>query len=130
MFPESKHQLISGFNVIAIYVSDLARAKDFYVNVLGMKFDEKNSAGGNGVILHGGGLMFYVEGGRTHQVQPGMTANTISPTFASSSIRHAYNILKEQGVPIVEEYNQPNESFAMFRIADPDGNVIEFAGKP
>lgn len=119
-----------GFNVLAIYVSYLERAKDFYVDLLGLELDEKNSLDGKGISLHGGGLMFYLEGGRTQQNSPGMNANTISPAFALPSIRHAYEVLKKQGVLLVEDYNQINEGFAMFRVADPYGNVIEFAGKP
>jgi hypothetical protein len=59
-----------------------------------------------------------------------MTYNTVSPCFASDSVREAYETLKEAGVKFVEDYNQSTDTFAMFRIADPDGNVIEFAGKP
>ena len=34
------------------------------------------------------------------------------------------------GVPVIEKYQQAGETFAMFRVADPDGNVVEFAGTP
>ncbi len=33
-------------------------------------------------------------------------------------------------MPVVEEYQEPADGFAMFRVEDPDGNVIEIAGKP
>lgn len=121
--------LITGINVIAIYVSDLERAKDFYVNTLGMEYREDMS-GGKGVILMAAGSMFYVEGGREKQVDAQLTYNTVSPCFASESVRSAYETLKEADVAFVEDYNQSTDTFAMFRIADPDGNVIEFAGKP
>jgi catechol 2,3-dioxygenase-like lactoylglutathione lyase family enzyme len=61
--------LITGMNVIAIYVSDLERAKDFYVNTLGMAYREDMS-GGKGIILMAADSMFYVEGGVKSKLTP------------------------------------------------------------
>jgi catechol 2,3-dioxygenase-like lactoylglutathione lyase family enzyme len=124
--------LITGFQVLSIYVSDLARAVDFYTNVLGMETDEQYPPheAKKGIILKAGGLMIYLEGGRSATNDPGMTANTISPTFTTDSIRAAYEAIKAKNAPFVEDYYEESPDFAMFRVADPDGNIIEFAGKP
>lgn len=118
---------MTGVQVIAIYVSDVERAKDFYVDTLGL---ELNGPSGGGYSLKSGNMSFYLEGGRTQQVESGLTYNTISPALATKSIKNAYETLKAKGVQIVEDFVQYGEAFAMFRIADPDGNVLKFAGEP
>ena len=119
--------LVLGVNVVAIYVSDLDRAKHFYTQILGLQ--ESNDMP-PGILLSAGDFTIYLEGGRKGNHEPGMTLNTVSPCFSSASIRNAYNVLKEQGIHIVEDYVEYTPQFAMFRCADPDGNVLEFAGMP
>jgi predicted enzyme related to lactoylglutathione lyase len=50
--------------------------------------------------------------------------------FETNSVKTAYERLKGQGVQIEQGYVSYGDEFAVFRISDPDGNVIEFTGKP
>ena len=45
-------------------------------------------------------------------------------------IKAAFAALEKHGVTMIGEYMDLAPTFHMFRIADPAGNVIEFAGEP
>ncbi|MFH1515611.1 MAG: hypothetical protein ABIG42_09150 [bacterium] len=47
-----------------------------------------------------------------------------------SGFPSAFLNLKNSGVEMVSEYIEYAPTFAMFRIVEPDGNVLEFAGEP
>jgi catechol 2,3-dioxygenase-like lactoylglutathione lyase family enzyme len=119
--------LATGVNVVAIYVTDLKKAKDFYINILGLK--EKDSTP-PGVMLEAGDFPIYLEGDRSGKVNPGVKKPTTSVVFETKSVKTAYERLKGQGVQIEQGYVAYGDEFAVFRISDPDGNVIEFTGKP
>ena len=50
--------------------------------------------------------------------------------LATPSVKAAWGRLSELDVTVVEPYQEFAPTFAMFRIADPDGHVLEFAGTP
>jgi len=127
MVSSENEKLIVGLNGIAIYVTDLARAKEFYTKILGLK--EMSEVPG-GVFLDAGGETIYLEGGRKKQSNPGLEITTISPAFKVESVKSAFNFFSEKNIEIIQEYVEYAPTFAMFRIADPDKNVLEFAGKP
>jgi len=118
---------VTGLNVIAVYVSDLDRAKAFYVDRLGFEVSEDH---GPGVLLSAGDVTLYLEGGRAPDVAPPTTQPEVSPCFAVESVRRAYENLKAAGVTVVTDYVKYAPTYALFRVADPDGNLIEFAGTP
>lgn len=117
---------VKGLNVIAIYVADLERAKSFYINELGFVPSQEMPPG---ILLTAGDLTIYIEGGRTSKVDS-YNAAELHPCFATDSVKASYLALKEKGVKIVTDYIEYAPTFALFRIADPDGNTIEFAGHP
>ena len=122
-----RRSLVTGVNVIAIYVADLERAKRFYVDTLGLA---ERGGMAPGVVLSVGETTVYLEAGRTGSVDPGISLPTVSICFDTPSVRAAFDELKAKSVRVVEELRSVGDDFAMFRIADPDGNVVEFAGKP
>ncbi|MCA9783878.1 MAG: VOC family protein [Calditrichaeota bacterium] len=124
---ETHAPLISGLAVIAIYVSNLDRALEFYHGLLGL---EKAGPMEPGVLLKAGETVLYLEGGRQVLAAPEMVGCTVSMCLQGPSIRRIWTHLREHGVPVVESWLQHGEDFAMFRVADPDGHVIEFAGTP
>ena len=119
--------IVTGVNVISIYVSDLERAKDFYVNVLGL---QKSGDMPPGILLSAGDSTVYLEGGRSPGGKPDTESPCMSVCFAADSVKKAYEALKTEGVVMVGDYQEMAPTFAMFQCADPDGNVIEFAGSP
>ena len=118
---------ITGLNVVAIYGSDLERSRQFYMDILG--FEEC----GNyepGILLKSGSVTIYLEGGRSPKPDTDTSAAEISPCFSALSIKDTYENLKEAGVTIETDYQEFGPEYSLFRILDPDGHVIEFAGKP
>ena len=118
---------VTGLAVLAVYVTDLERAKSFYVDMLG--FEEAGPMD-PGFCLSAGDLTLYLEPGRKAFDKRVSEYPEASPCFTTDSVKGAFMKLREAGVKIVSEYLQFGEEFGMFRIADPDGNVIEFAGTP
>ena len=119
--------LVNGLNVVAIYCSDLERARAFYQDLLGMTHAGDMPPG---LLLAAGDCTVYLEGGREPRDGPGLSSPTVSACFSAPSVRACWDRVTERGVEVVEEMRAGNENFAMFRIADPDGNVVEIAGRP
>lgn len=120
--PES---LVTGVCIIAMYVTDLERSLRFYVDELG--FQEKQAMP-PGIIVESGNASLYIEGGMKECAVTEGRAKC-APTFETRSVRRAHALLKENGLQ-VSELQIFGETFATFIVADPDGNLIEFAGAP
>jgi lactoylglutathione lyase len=116
-----------GVEVVAIYVSDLEEAKNFYCQRLGFIESQKMDPG---VVLKAGDTTFYLEGGRTKRSGQSLQEAETCVCLAVESIQSAFQTLDDNEVTIVTPYKEYSPDFAMFRISDPAGNVIEFAGKP
>ena len=50
--------------------------------------------------------------------------------IALNGVKAAYDKLINADAMIITDYAEYSQSFAMFRIADPDGNCLEIAGEP
>lgn len=118
---------VRDMNVLAVYVTDLEKAKSFYIEQLGFEECEEMSPG---ILVRSGNVTLYIEGGRKEQKSEPRESSEFSPCFATDSVKQTYNILRSRGVKVVEEYQEFAPTFALFKIVDPDSNLIEFAGKP
>ena len=119
---------VSSIAVIGIYVSDLQTAKAFYVNDLGL---EDKGDMGPGCFLALGETTFYLEGGRNkNTVNLTLKDADITICFNVESVKQAYEEIEKRGIPIAMKYAEYGPEYAVFMIADPDGNIIEFAGMP
>jgi catechol 2,3-dioxygenase-like lactoylglutathione lyase family enzyme len=119
--------LVSGVNVIGIYVTDLKRALHFYQEQLGLS-DEGEQ--GPGRMMRAGKMLIYIEPGRKNARTAGDSSGEITVCFSSESIKSAFDELQQQQLRFTMDYTEFTEDFAMFIVQDPDGNNIEFAGKP
>lgn len=125
---DKKHPaLVTGLAVVAVYATDIKRAAGFYCELLGFEVVGEMPPG---LLLSAGNLTMYLEGGRTGRARAGLDAPTMSACFTSGSVKATWERLRAAEVPVVEEYVEPADGFAMFRVEDPDGNVVEIAGKP
>jgi len=114
--------------VIGIYVSELEAAVRFYVNDLGL--EDKGSMG-PGHMLALGNTSFYLEGGRSKNlVKQKMEEADIAICFGVESVKAAYDSVQKIEIQIVMKYIEYGPEYAVFMIADPDGNIIEIAGSP
>ncbi len=117
------------FNVFAIYASDFERSFDFYTNVLGMA---KSRDMGPGVLLDAadGQLTIYLEGGKKKAARDNDAPSVCMCFQPEEGVRAAYEALEKHGVTMIGEYMEMAPQFHMFTCADPDGLLIEFAGRP
>jgi len=118
---------VRGLQVLTVYVSDMTESVNFYTTVLGFK---KSGEMPPGVTLTSGELMLYLEPGRKAKNAHREKLSEISPCFDVESVREAWDAAVLLGATAVQEYTEYTREFAMFKIADPDGNVIELAGNP
>ncbi len=121
-----KH-IVNSVQVVAIYVSDLERALAFYRDTLGL---QEGGEMAPGRLLQAGETTVYIEGGRVPAEPAGLKHPACSVCFGAESLRAAWEHLQAKQVPVIEAFQQMGQDFAFFRVADPDGNVVEFAGKP
>jgi catechol 2,3-dioxygenase-like lactoylglutathione lyase family enzyme len=119
--------IVRGLAVGAVYGSDLERSRAFYEGLLGMQFLCEMSPG---VLLSVGESQVYLEGGREPADSPRMTGVGTSLCLDCASVRTAERRLRAADVEFVEDYRELGSDFAMFRVLDPDGNVVELVGKP
>jgi catechol 2,3-dioxygenase-like lactoylglutathione lyase family enzyme len=118
---------VKGLQVLCAYVSDLDRSAKFYTEILGFRQIGEMPPG---LTLRSGDLTLYLEPGRQSRAAEPGDYSEFSPCFETESVRSAYRILKDSGVSIYEDYREYSPEFALFKITDPDGNMIEFAGNP
>ena len=119
-----------GLRHLALKVSDVERAKDFYVRVFGMTLvwqpDLDNaylSSGCDNLALHRGDSKKTVgEADRLDHL------GFIVPTIAD--IEAGYAWAKSAGVEIVHELKHHRDGSVSFYIRDPDGNVIQALYEP
>ena len=119
---------VKGLQVLAFYVSDLQKSKAFYMNHLG--FEEAEFKMDPGIILRVEKLMIYLEEVENRVEVNHLVESEVSPCFEVHSVKESYQSLRDAGVRVITEYVEYAPTFALFRIGDPDGNLIEFAGKP
>jgi catechol 2,3-dioxygenase-like lactoylglutathione lyase family enzyme len=119
---------VTQLHVLAIYVSDLAGARDFYKSHFG--FEDAGEMP-PGLLLQGGGATLYLEEGRAPRAmaEEPLPAE-ICPCFGLESIKAGWEALSAAGLHVLMPYTEFAPTFAMFAVADPDGNRLEFAGKP
>lgn len=119
---------IEEFNIATIYVDDLAESMKFYTEILGFKKDFDN---GPGVCLKVDNVLsIYLEGGHAKRNIADKTAFMSICLYPKGGLKAAWEKLTKAEVKTVGEYEEFGETFGMFRIQDPSGNIIEFAGKP
>jgi catechol 2,3-dioxygenase-like lactoylglutathione lyase family enzyme len=115
-------------HAIVLYVSDLTKAKAFYIEHLGFEFCETM---GSGIVMKGGGVLIFIEGGYTkRETVPAMEADVSVCFNVKGGVREAFEKLQKANVTIAAKYQEVEPGFAFFRFADPDGNVFEISGEP
>lgn len=122
--------MFSGISVLSIYVSDLEKAKKFYIDLIG--FELSVDMGSNACFLKfgTGELGVYIEGG---YFSAGSTSTTTRLGFcleASGSVKQLFNKLKRSETRVLQEAPQKvGENIYWFQFEDPDGNVLEVSGE-
>jgi catechol 2,3-dioxygenase-like lactoylglutathione lyase family enzyme len=117
-----------GMRHLALRVSDVERARDFYARVFGMTIvwqpDPDNaylSSGSDNLALH----RADDRGGKAQRMDH---LGFIVPTIADVEAGYAW--ARSNGVEIVHELKHHRDGSVSFYIRDPDGNVIQALYEP
>lgn len=119
--------MVTGVNVIAVYVTDMDKALEFYCGLLELK---DTGELGPGRMLKAGDMSIYVEATRESAKEDALNRADVTLCLAVDSVKKACTDLKASGVDICMDYIEYSPEFSMFMVKDPDGNVVEFAGRP
>jgi catechol 2,3-dioxygenase-like lactoylglutathione lyase family enzyme len=119
--------MFKSIHTIAVYVSDMGRAKKFYTEILG--FQVRVDLGPTLSFLKSGDIHVYLEAG--HKPRPVDMDDTHLSFFLETekSAREAFDELKAAGVKMLEdEPVEVGDGVYAFQFLDPDGNILEATG--
>ncbi len=112
--------------MLHVAVSNMTKAKEFYVNTLGLKVEKDYRIDDNNwwveLSLPEGGVAVTLTTHHAH-MKPG----TLTLYFATKDIVVANKLLKDKGVQVNEVQNDlhgPGSGTKWFNFKDPDGSLI------
>jgi catechol 2,3-dioxygenase-like lactoylglutathione lyase family enzyme len=110
---------VSGIDHVVFHVKDLARARKFYMDLLGMKIDHESSwqlflkCGNQGVAL------FEVEEGE--EICGGTEVNHMALRLSSGDYERVKGILENAGIKVTARDRDPHCIY----FSDPDGHRLQ-----
>lgn len=113
-------------STVAIHVTDMARAKQFYVETLG--FEVSADLGPELCFLRSrsGRISIYLEAGAKPTSVNNHTARLGFFLRAETSAQDVFSRLRAAGVRLLQDAPEPvADDTACFQFLDPDGNVID-----
>lgn len=114
---------------LAIYVTDLDRAKKFYTEILGFKISADLGPTLCFLASVSGDIDIYLEGGHAPSTVDNQTARLSFFLRSERSAAETYDALKQAGVTLLQDAPEPvGDDTYCFQFLDPDGNVLEVAG--
>jgi catechol 2,3-dioxygenase-like lactoylglutathione lyase family enzyme len=129
--PKGEKALFESIRTVAVYVTDLGRAKKFYTEALGFEVTAEVTPTLCFLRSRSGKISLYLEGG---QKPAKIDARTVRLSFflqTEQSAKDVYKALKAKGVKLLQEAPEPvDENTSCFQFEDPDGNILEVSGKP
>lgn len=123
--------MFENITTVAVYVSDTERAKKFYIETLG--FQMAADIHPNLCFLKSGSgrISIYLEGGKRHRNVDEGTCRLSFFLQAEKPASEVFEYLKERGVKVLQDKPQfVGDDTYCFQFEDPDGNILEVAGRP
>lgn len=121
---------INGFNVLSVYATDLEKSVGFYTEVLGFEVAQDMTPG-KLLYSKGAETTLYIEGGRQNSSPAGTTGTCMAVCLnCADGVKAAKTAITGAGIELIQEYGDFEGEFAGIQFTDPDGNIIEIAGKP
>jgi len=119
--------MFKSINTIAVYVSDMERAKKFYTEIL--SFDVKVDLGPTLSFLQSGDIHVYLEAGHKSSAVDNKSTRLSFFLETEKSAQETFEALKTAGVEILDDTPQEvGDGVFAFQFLDPDGNVLEATG--
>ncbi len=119
-------EIVNKLMMLAIYVSDMPRAKAFYTDKLGMKattdYRQDDAHWWVSITLPEGGVTLTLTTYHGN-AQP----STTTLWFATSDLNAAHKALADKGVKVSaigDDLHGPGSGVKWFNFTDPDGNLI------
>lgn len=110
---------VTGIDHVVFHVKDLARAKEFYIDFLGMDIDHESSwqcflkCGSQSVAL------FEIDEGQ--DLHAGSEVNYMALRLASGDYEHVKSTLENAGIKVHGRKNDPHCVY----FSDPDGHHLQ-----
>jgi len=116
---------------LAVYVSDIERAKKFYTDILGFVVSSEPVPNLCFLESKSGRIHIYLEGGCKPSPIDRETSRLSFFLEAEKSASETYKALKAADVKLVQGTpEQVGDDTYSFQFEDPDGNIIEVTGRP
>jgi len=122
--------MFESIRALAVYVTDLSKAKKFYTKILG--FEVSAELGPNLCFLRpkSGNIHLYMKGGSKPSSIDNLTTRLSFFLQAGNSASKTFASLKAAGVKLLQEAPEVvGDDTACFQFEDPDGNIIEVSGR-
>lgn len=125
--------LIKGLDHIAVIVSDMDRAIEFYTNVLGLKLiKDGRPEGGRKKTFIGTdkkAILALAEDNGRRRVAGDSVEGVNHIAFFVDDIEKASGLLRERGVNFIEEKISEDGKIKAYHFLDPDGLELEICGE-
>jgi catechol 2,3-dioxygenase-like lactoylglutathione lyase family enzyme len=123
--------LFSSIITVAVYVTDLERARKFYTDTLG--FEVAADIPPNLCFLKSlsGKINIYLEGGKKPSSSDSETCRLSFFLQGEKSASFIHSHLKSKGVRVLQDAPEfVGDDTYCFQFEDPDGNILEVAAGP
>ena len=122
--------MFTDVSCLAVYVTDYERSKRFYTKILGFEVRVELGPDLCFLVSKSGKINIYLEGGYKAGPINEQRARLSFFLDAEKSVYETYEALKSAGAKILQDApEQVGDGTYAFRFEDPDGNIIEVAGK-
>ena len=114
---------------LAVYVTDMKKAKRFYTKVLGFEVSAELAPNLCFLRSKSGNISIYMKGDNKPAFIDSQTTRLSFFLQAKDSASETYATLKAAGVKLLQESPEfVGDDTACFQFEDPDGNIIEVSG--
>lgn len=123
--------MFTGVRTVAVYVTEMEKAKEFYTGLL--SFEISADLGPTLCFLRSksGQVHIYLEGGHKPNFVDDDTARLSFFLEPERGVAETFESLKAAGVRLLQAApEEVGDDTWWFQFQDPDGNILEVAGRP
>ena len=115
---------------LAVYVSDMRRAKKFYTEILGFEISAELEPNLCFLKSKSGNINVYMEGGYKRTRTSNKACRLSFFLQSDKPASECYAMLRSAGVELLQPKPESvDEETAVFQFKDPDGNIVEVSAK-
>jgi predicted enzyme related to lactoylglutathione lyase len=123
--------LFESITTVAVYVSDTERAKKFYTETLGFQMAADIHSNLCFLKSESARINIYLEGGKRRGSVDEEACRLSFFLQTEKPASEVFEYLKGRGVKVLQDSPQfVGDDTYCFQFEDPDGNILEVAGRP